>query len=90
MMSKEELEKMFGDVKVDTENNCIDRSTPLGQYFEDALNAAKEEPNPNKAVFMQQILAYTEATLIITHTMPKEEADKALEQLRVQMGIKPE
>lgn len=86
MNSIEELKKTFGEVKVDEENNCIDRSTPLGKYFEDALKAAKEEKDSNKSVFMQQVLAYAEAAMVIEASMPPEEAAKALETLKTNMA----
>ena len=85
MGSVDELKKKFGEVIVDSENNCIDRSTPLGKYFDDALEAARNEKDENRSAFMQQVLAYTEASLVIEATMEPEDAKKALDQLKKNM-----
>jgi len=86
MSVSDELKKKFGEVKVDTENNCIDRNTPLGKHFEDALETAKNEKDANRSTFLQQVLAFTEASLVIEATMSPEDAKNAIDNLKVVMS----
>ena len=76
---------IFSDVKVDSTGMQIDRNTELGKHFEEMLAAAKAEKDPNRSTFMQQILAYTEASLVVDKTMSKEDAAEAHKQLSQQM-----
>lgn len=77
-------EKMT-DIKVDTENMCIDRSTPEGQLFAKLCGEAKQQEDPRMRTFMDKMLAFTEAALVISKTMKGEEAEAALEALRAEM-----
>lgn len=70
-------------IVIDTEKLQIDRSTLVGKVFDDKAKEADAEVNPAKSQLMNQLLAYTEACLVIDGTVsdPKEK-ENMLSQLR--------
>lgn len=71
--------------KVDPEKQCIDRSSKGGQMFDELQRDANSNPNPGKAQFMNQVLAFTEAATVVANTLPENESEKAIGKLRGQM-----
>lgn len=71
---------------IDKENMQVDRSTPLGQAFDKIQKAAEKEKNPAMGQLMNQVLAYTEASIVIDETVedPKQK-EEMLGKLRSRM-----
>lgn len=70
-------------IVIDKENMQIDRSTQLGQAFDKMQQAADAEKDPAMSKLMNQLLAYTEASMVIDETV--DDANKKedmLERLR--------
>lgn len=73
------------EVKVDMNNMCIDRSTPLGKKFAEFNNKIAASSDPVEKEFMSKISAFVEAGMIVENTLPEDEAKVAVEKLRQQM-----
>lgn len=71
---------------IDKENMQVDRSTPLGQAFDKIQKVAEKEKNPAMGKLMNQVLAYTEASIVIDETVedPKQK-EEMLGKLRSRM-----
>lgn len=57
------------NIVIDKENMQIDRSTPLGQAFDKIQQTADAEKNQAMSKLMNQVLAYTEASIVIDETV---------------------
>ena len=69
------------ELKVDTENRCIDRSTPEGQML-DELQKKADKTGGAMGQFMSNVLAYTEVSTVVGETMDKKDADEVMGQLK--------
>lgn len=56
-------------IVIDKENMQVDRSTKLGQVFEKMQQEAGKQKDPKMGNLMNQVLAYTEASLVIDETI---------------------
>ena len=56
-------------IVIDTDNMQVDRSTKLGQVFEKMQQDASKQKDPTMENLMNQVLAYTEASLVIDETI---------------------
>lgn len=66
-------------IVIDRDNMQVDRSTPLGQAFDRIQQEAGAQEDPAMGSLMNQVLAYTEASLVIDETV--EDAAKKEELL---------
>lgn len=57
------------EIIIDKENMQVDRSTKLGQAFEKMQQEAGKQKDPSMGSLMNQVLAYTEASLVIDETV---------------------
>ena len=57
------------EIIIDKENMQVDRSTKLGQAFEKMQLEAREQKDPVMGNLMNQVFAYTEASLVIDETI---------------------
>lgn len=74
-------------IKIDKQNMQIDRSTPLGQAFDEMLGVADKESNPALSNLINQTLAYTEAAVVIDETISDADTkEQMLSQLRNKMS----
>ena len=70
-------------IVIDTENMQVDRSTPLGQSFAKMQEKADKEANPAMNKFMNSLLAYSEACLVVDETVPDpQKKAEALDKLK--------
>lgn len=74
-------------IVIDKEKMQVDRSTKLGQAFEKMQQSAGDQKDSAMGNLMNQILAYTEASLVIDETIidPAKKEDM-LGKLRSKMG----
>lgn len=57
------------EIIIDKENMQVDRSTKLGQAFEKMQQEAGKQKDSSMGSLMNQVLAYTEASLVIDETV---------------------
>ena len=74
------------NIVIDKDNMQVDRSTPLGQAFDKIQQVAEKEKNPAMSKLMNQVLAYTEASIVIDETVEDpQKKDEMLGRLRYKM-----
>ena len=56
-------------IVIDKENMQVDRSTKLGQVFGKMQQEASKQKDPAMENLIDQVLAYTEASLVIDETI---------------------
>ena len=71
-------------IKVDKENMCIDRNTAEGHMLDQLQRQADAQKDTPMGKFMTQVLAYSEASTVLSQTLPKNEAEAAIGQLKQQ------
>lgn len=84
---EQEEQNMPDMIVIDKEKMQVDRSTMLGQAFEKMLTEAGEQEDPAMGTLMNQVLAYTEASLVIEETVEDQaKKDAMLGKLRSRIG----
>ena len=73
------------NVQVDREKMCIDRNSELGKCFADAAAMLEKEPNEQKKEFFGQLLAYSEAALVIDAVEPAGSREQKIAKLAQRM-----
>lgn len=71
------------NIIIDKENMQVDRHTPLGKSFAKMQENVDKEKDPAMSKFLNSLLAYSEACLVIDGTVedPKQKAE-ALDKLK--------
>ena len=84
--SMNDMQNLFkGEVVVDSQNMCVDRSTPLGQQFEAFNRMVAAEKDENRKAFLGQMSAYAEAAMVIDKLYPGEAGKEKIAQLAEKM-----
>lgn len=69
-------------VIIDKENMRIDRNCDAGKAFEKLQEQANSLAGSGEGQFINQVLAYAEASFVVMNTMPADQAAKTLMQLK--------
>lgn len=84
---EQEEQNMPDTIVIDKEKMQVDRSTMLGQAFDKMLTEAGAQEDPAMGSLMNQVLAYTEASLVIDETVTDQaKKDAMLGKLRSKIG----
>lgn len=84
---EQEEQNMPDTIVIDKEKMQVDRSTMLGQAFDKMLTEASTQEDPAMGSLMNQVLAYTEASLVIDETVTDQaKKDAMLGKLRSKIG----
>lgn len=74
-------------IVLDGSGRQVDRSTALGKAFDKMQEISDNEKNEGKKVFMNKVLAYTEAGMVIDNSqMDPHKKEEMLSQLRATLS----
>lgn len=75
----------MSDIKINSETGQIDRTTREGKLLDELQAQATAQAGTPMGEFMNQVLAYMEAGMVISATLPPDEAETALGKLRANL-----